>query len=190
MLGAEYYSTRLDTVGMQRVADAKPKLNPNSEWTRSLRYPSSQVRESDLRRRVMQSLGQACLRIFGSILSIYFSHQNDENNSFFFSRNLSYSFCKCCCNPPHEDVFLIFRRSNMSPVVDAPESLPATALPTVDDAPVCGSPTTAPSSWWRALLSRFNQPLLSIDGSKPPHEAAIDYLAREHTFLYMKALSG
>jgi len=78
----------------------------------------------------------------------------------------------------------------MSPVIDAPKSLPATALPTVDDTRVCGSPTTAPSSWWRALLSRFNQPLFSVDGSKPPPEAAIDYLARKHTFLYIKALSG
>jgi hypothetical protein len=78
----------------------------------------------------------------------------------------------------------------MSPVIDAPESLPATALPTVDNAPVRVSPTTAPSSWWRALLSRLNQPLFSVNGSKPPPEAAIDYLARKHTFLYIKALSG
>jgi hypothetical protein len=78
----------------------------------------------------------------------------------------------------------------MSLVIDAPESLPATALPTVDDAPVCGSPTTALSSWWRTVLNRFNQPLFSVDGSKPPPEAAIDYLARKHPFLYMKALSG
>jgi hypothetical protein len=78
----------------------------------------------------------------------------------------------------------------MSLVIDAPESLPAATLPTVDDAPVCVSPTTAPLSWWRTLLSRFNQPLFSVEGSKPPPEAAIDYLAREHTFLYIKALSG
>ena len=78
----------------------------------------------------------------------------------------------------------------MSPVIDAPESLPATALPTVDDALVCESPTTAPWSWWRILLSRLNQPLFSVNGSKPPPEAAIDRLAREHTFLYIKALSG
>jgi hypothetical protein len=78
----------------------------------------------------------------------------------------------------------------MSSVIDAPEFLPAAALPTVDDALVCVSPTTTPSSWWRALLSRLNQPLFSVDGSKPPPEAAIDYLARKHTFLYIKALSG
>jgi hypothetical protein len=40
------------------------------------------------------------------------------------------------------------------------------------------------------LLSRLNQPLFSVNGSKPPPEAAIDYLARKHTFLYIKALSG
>jgi hypothetical protein len=130
------------------------------------------------------------IRGFFWVLSIYLIHQNDENNSFFFSINLSYSFYRCCRNPPCEDIFLTFRRSHMSPVIDAPESLPATALPTVDDASVCGSSTTAPLSWWRILLSRFNQPLFSVDGSKPPPEAAIDYLAREHPFLYMKALSG
>jgi hypothetical protein len=31
---------------MQRVADAEPKLNPNSEGTRSLKYPSSLGRAS------------------------------------------------------------------------------------------------------------------------------------------------
>lgn len=78
----------------------------------------------------------------------------------------------------------------MSLVIDAPKSLPAAALPTIDDAPVCVSPTTAASSWWQALLSRFNRPLCTVDGSKLPPESAIDHLAREHTFLYIKVLSG
>ena len=77
----------------------------------------------------------------------------------------------------------------MSLVIDAPETLPA-APPTIDDAPARVSPPATPSSWWRTLISRFNQPMFTVDGSKPPPEAAIDRLAREHTFLYIKALSG
>jgi hypothetical protein len=78
----------------------------------------------------------------------------------------------------------------MSLVIDAPETL-STAVPTTFDAAPAGlSPATARVSWWRALISRFNQPLLRIDGSKPRPESAIDHLAREHTFLYIKALSG
>ena len=77
----------------------------------------------------------------------------------------------------------------MSLVIDAPETLPAAAPPTFDDAPVHVSHATAPSSWWRTLISRFNQPLFTVEGAKPS-ESALDRLARENTFLYIKALSG
>jgi hypothetical protein len=52
------------------------------------------------------------------------------------------------------------------------------------------SPSATPSSWWRTFISRFNQPLCTVHGSTLPPESAIDHLAREHTFLYIKALSG
>ena len=77
----------------------------------------------------------------------------------------------------------------MSLVIDAPETLPAAAPPTFDDAPVYVSPAKAPSSWWRTLISRLKQPLFTVGRSKPS-ESAMDRLAREHMFLYIKALSG
>ncbi|MDH3601911.1 MAG: hypothetical protein OEU26_20050 [Candidatus Tectomicrobia bacterium] len=78
----------------------------------------------------------------------------------------------------------------MSLVIDAPETLPAAAPPTIDDAPARVSRPATSSSWWRTLISRFNRPLFTVSGAEPPPEAAIDRLAREHTFLYIKALSG
>jgi hypothetical protein len=78
----------------------------------------------------------------------------------------------------------------MSLVIDAPETLFAAAPPTIDDAPARVSPSATPSSWWRTFISRFNQPLCTVHGSTLPPESAIDHLAREHTFLYIKALSG
>ena len=85
----------------------------------------------------------------------------------------------------------------MSLVIEAPETLSAAVHPTLDDAPVVVAPipdvpiqrTSAPS-WWQTMVHRCSQRHAPNPLPHRTPESAIDNLAREHTFIYIKAMAG
>ncbi len=85
----------------------------------------------------------------------------------------------------------------MSLVIEVPETLPAAVHPTYDDVPavVTPMPSVPPQrksspSWWRSIVNRFSKRHAPARLPCRSPESAIDYLAREHAFVFIRAISG